>query len=256
MTKNKKLPQDLKNVLENPACKKALKPGFRKVYIGHGSSNLEDGNLVPIWLPNEALSSHCLIGGAIGSGKTMMTMRLIAGALKNYGTIVIGEAKGGKNGSAEGAAFTDLGRYLSKQLGYPVYRWPRGNCWFNPLLYLREAKDRKAFFETLCNQMQSSTGISGDMLGFLYNAANIAELILEFLGRFSTRGDIKKTCTLRSLVKYLQRPDRLQQDINTFLTNGKEYLKTLTGEAYQNCAEDLELLEDLQYRLMLCNFFF
>lgn len=246
--KIKKIPQDLSNVLDDPAKKRALKPERGKIYIGHGAKKPEEGNLLPIWLPTNIFSSHLLIGGAIGSGKTSITNRLIAGALKSYGTVVLGEAKGGKNGSAEGAAFTDLGNYLSQKLGHPVYRWPRGNCWFNPLLYLQEERDRKAFFDTLCQQIQAATGITGDLLGYLQNAASIAELILEFLSQLYPEETIQKICTLRNLVKYLERPDRLQSDLNKFREIGER-----NSEKY---AWVLETLEQIQYRLKMSNFFF
>jgi hypothetical protein len=248
MTKVKKIPQDLRNVLDDPAKKRAFKPESDKIYLGQGSKNPEEGNLIPLYLSSEIFSSHVLIGGAIGSGKTSLLMRLTAGTLKSYGTVVIGEAKGGENGGKEGAAFTDLSEYLHQKLGHPVYRWPRGNCWFNPLIYLKEEKDRKAFFEVLCSQIQSATQLSGDLLGYLHNAANIAELILEFLLDFSTENDVSKTCTIRHLVKYLQRADKLQADIQKFQEFGSK-----NPVQY---AKPLEKLERISYQLKMCNFFF
>ncbi len=248
MNKAKKIPQDLRNILDDPAKKRALKAEAGKIYLAHGCKNPTEDELMPLCLGPEVFSSHTLIGGGIGSGKTSLLMRLIAGTLQSYGTVVIGEAKGGKNGGKEGAAFTQLSQYLNQKLGHPVYRWPRGNCWFNPLLYLQAENERKAFFEVLCNQIQSATQLSGDLLGYLHNAANIAELIVEFLLQFSSENNIRKTCTLRNLVKYLQRADKLQADLEKFQKIGQKN-PVKYGEA-------LEKLETIKYQLKMANFFF
>ena len=127
---SKPVNQSLRNVLLSPEY-----PGFQKlhisadkdkeidkIFLGFSSANPNSSQRFALWIPPEFISSHILIGGSIGSGKTSLTYRLVAGALNTFGTVVIAEAKGGINGFAEGAAFTNLAQYLGNNLGVKSYR--------------------------------------------------------------------------------------------------------------------------------------
>jgi hypothetical protein len=138
----KSIPKDLLNVIADPSNCSHFQPGPDKIYLGGGAKDPQKKNRVPIYLPTSVLSSHVLVAGAIGSGKTSLLMRLLAGALKTH-NVVISEAKGGVQGGEEGAAFTDITKYLKQKYSkLTTYRWPRGNCTFNPLLYLKNSSDR------------------------------------------------------------------------------------------------------------------
>ncbi|MEO1802448.1 MAG: hypothetical protein AAFR62_18850 [Cyanobacteria bacterium J06629_2] len=238
----KNIPQDLSNVTANPLEHKAVQPGRRKIHLGAGAENPEDLKRYPLYISSDILSSHLLIAGAIGSGKTSLLLRLLAGAVKNYGSVVISEAKGGKDGKAEGAAFTDIAQYLQQK--YPelnVYRWPRGNCWFNPLNYLKTVQDRRAFFDSVCHELQSNGSIAGDMVAYVNNACNIAELIITYLKDYAIADNYQNVCTLRNLVKYLRNHSLLRKEIKS------------------HCHEDdpdSEALQELGMRLEMLNFFY
>jgi hypothetical protein len=119
---------------------------------------------------------------------------------------IIGEAKSGRNGYAEGAAFTNLALYLHNRSNRPVYRWPRGNCWFNPLPYLRDKSDRDGFLQAIRRLIQ----VGGDMQLFIDNAVEIASLLIEYM-QMDTKNDPRK-CTLRNLVHFLRYPSKVEKN--------------------------------------------
>ena len=235
----KNLPKDLANVLVHPQTCTAVHPQIGGIYIGNGTAEPEGADRFPIWISAEILSSHLCIGGAIGSGKTTLLLRLLSGAVRTYGTVVIGEAKSGQKGHAEGAAFTNLATYLQrKQPGLQVYRWPRGNCWFNPLLYIQAPQDRRTFLDTVTHQIKDQYSVSGDMVAFLYNAANIAEQVLLFMQRCVPRDCL----TLRQWVTYLKHPLQFAQQLETQLKKAEE--------------DDHQFLLELKSQLGMLNFFY
>lgn len=235
------IPKDLINVIASPLEHRAVHPGKGKIYLGAGAETPEELKRYPIYISPEILSLHLLIAGAIGSGKTSLLLRLLAGAIKNYGSVVISEAKGGKEGQAKGAAFTDIAQYL--KLKYPklqVYRWPRGNCWFNPLKYLKTVQDRRAFFDSVCDELFSKGSISGDLVAYVNNASRIAELIITYLKDYAIAEDFGDCCTLRNLVKYLRDSSLIKKEIKI------------------RCEKEdpnSEALKELGKRLELLNFF-
>ena len=253
----KRVPKDLNNVLADPEQHKSVQFGKGKIYLGDGAKKPQDTIRHPIYLPTKLLSSHVLIAGAIGSGKTSLLMRLLAGATQHYGTVVISEAKAGKGGSAEGAAFTDIANYLQTKIpGLKLYRWVRGNCWYNPLLYLKTHQDRRAFLDAICSLLIKDMGISGDMVSFVYNAAAITELIIRYLQNLAEEQVNPHVCTLRNVVKYLHKPLELNKEIDR---HRKIYLKL--AEEAQSLEEEKELrkkaktLDDIGFRLQMQNFF-
>lgn len=192
-----------------------------KIFLGFSSHNPNISQRFPLWIPPEFISSHILIGGSIGSGKTSLTYRLMAGALNTFGTVVIGEAKGGVNGFAEGAAFTNLAQYVGGNLGVKSYRWPRGNCWFNPFLYLKNRQERKEFLLTLSEQIK--VGENGELQAYIRQAANIASLIMEFcITVYGTDEEMKKEqCTFFNLVGCLKNPDKFKELIDSSISTWK-----------------------------------
>jgi hypothetical protein len=209
----KPIPKELINVLQDPAkitslrLEKAPKNG---IYLGDSAANPSNRDRYPFWLPKSLLDSHVLIAGQIGSGKTCLLMRLIAGAINQYGSVVISEAKAGISGGAEGAAFTNLVRYLAiKNPTLDIYRWPRGNCYFNPCKYLNTPQDREAFFDRLCQHVQTEGGVEGEQVAYLTNAARIANALLSLMQLLSP----PDRQTLRSLLQHLRQPDRVKKDI-------------------------------------------
>jgi hypothetical protein len=168
---------DLINILEESQYDSTVSPGNDKIFLGFSSDDPSNIHRFPLWLHTDLLTKHTCIVGSVGSGKTSLSYRLIAGSLKNFGTVVIGEAQGGNNGSADGAAFTDLAKYLSKKLNIKTYRWPRGNCWFNPLSELKEKKSRREFFDSIieCLELDSDYKMFGDKI------IDIVLQLIEFL---------------------------------------------------------------------------
>lgn len=236
--------EDLPNALKDPANYRNIHSDKSGIFLGFASDRPDDLYRFPVWLPADLITTHILIGGAIGSGKTTLTYRLMAGALENFGTVVIGEAKGGRNGYAEGAAFTNLALYLHNRSNRPVYRWPRGNCWFNPLPYLRDKSDRDGFLQAIRRLIQ----VGGDMQLYIDNALEIASLLIEYMQMDIINNPRK--CTLRNLVHFLRYPSEVEEKI-TKLINTLESLKGLDsrGEA------DLKKLKKIKHRLQTSNFF-
>lgn len=240
--KGKEVNQDLCNALKDPADYRNIHSGV--IFLGFSSDQPHSLYRFPVWLPPNLITNHILIGGAIGSGKTTLTYRLIAGALENFGTVVIGEAKAGKDGYAEGAAFTNLAVYLRKRSNIPVYRWPRGNCWFNPLPYLRDKSDRDSFLQAFGRLVK----VGGEMVLYIDNALEIASLLIEYM-QMDTKNDPKK-CTLRNLVHFLRHPNEVKEKI-TKLINSLEGFNglSLTDKA------NLKKLKDIKHKLETSNFF-
>jgi hypothetical protein len=184
-----------------------------QIFLGFSSEspdiyNKENGaSRFPLWIPSEIISRHILIGGSIGSGKTSLTYRLLAGSLATFGSVIIGEAKGGLKGFSEGAAFTDLSAYLCKRLKVNHYRFPRGNCWFNPLFYLSSREERRSFMHMIAGSVDIG---EGEFQSYVYRAADIATLILEIMCVIWHPDSRKKEVTFRSLVSYLKHPGSLQ----------------------------------------------
>ncbi|MEG3843214.1 hypothetical protein [Microcoleus sp. herbarium14] len=236
--------EDLPNALKDPDNYRDLHSDKGVIFLGFASDRPDDLYRFPVWLPADLITTHILIGGAIGSGKTTLTYRLMAGALENFGTVVIGEAKGGKNGYAEGAAFTNIALYLQKKSNRPVYRWPRGNCWFNPLPYLKTKSDRDGFLQAIRRLIQ----VGGDMQFFIDKAIEIASLLIEYM-QMDTINNPRK-CTLRNLVHFLRYPGEVEENI-TKLIDFLESLKELNsrGEA------DLKKFKNIKHRLEISNFF-
>lgn len=238
----KAVPKDLLNALANPLSYPAVHPRPRSIYIGQGTNKPGSDKRYPVWLPASLLDSHMLIAGMIGSGKTTVLFRLLAGAIRTYGSVVISEAKAGKAGSEEGAAFTNLAKYLQLKFSdLTLYRWPRGNCWFNPLIYLRSPQDRRTFLDTICNQIETNSHVTGDMVAFVHNAANIAEQILVYMQL--QEQEEKDPCTLRQLIRYLR-------DSDAFTLRLKHSIESATSEVVKN------RLLDIKSQLLMANFFY
>jgi hypothetical protein len=231
--KGKWVADDLANILEDPADYKELAPKKDAIFLGFGSDQPGSTYRCPVWLPTEWLTTHLFIGGATGSGKTSLTYRLIAGTLQKFGSVVIGEVKSGTGGSAPGAAFTEISTYLRQRLNIATYRWPRGNCWFNPLLYLNTKDSRNSLMQTVVQQVQ----FSGEMQGYVAKAAEIAGLILEYLQMPQDPNIKKQRCTLRQLVRFLRNYQELETELRQVIDvnkqkpkldrRGKQYLQRL-----------------------------
>lgn len=249
----KTLAKDVPNVLANPMECRQVQARQGKIYLGDGTNKPGEPKRYPMYVPAELFSSHVLIAGGIGSGKTSLVFRVVPGALLNYGSVVISEAKAGKNGGEEGAAFTDLAKYLGQKFPQlQVYRWPRGNCWFNPLNYLKSSQNRRAFLDALCNQIETYTSVSGDMIGFIYNAANIAEQLIAYLQEFSP-----ETLILRRLVTFLKFPVTLGEELKSQMENCYQQLQTLSlGEEEERVQEDFRRLQEIHHQLKMLNFFY
>lgn len=250
----KKVDQDLSNILLDPYQYRDFHVSENevdKIFLGCGTSQPSKYPRFPMWLSPAFISSHILIGGSIGSGKTSLTYRLIAGALNTYGTVVIGEAKGGLKGYSDGAAFTNLASYLHQRLSVNTYRWPRGNCWFNPLLYLKNREDRKTFMMTIAEQIEIG---SGELQAYVRRAADIATNVLEYLDAISLTEEVKKNgCTLRKLVYYLKNTSKLETNINK---NLEEFKQLSNNNKYKKDAENgIKKLEIIKTELERLNFF-
>jgi hypothetical protein len=236
--------EDLSNALKDPANYRNLHSDQGVIFLGFASDRPDDLCRFPVWLPADLITNHILIGGAIESGKTTLTYRLIAGALDNFGTVVIGEAKSGRNGYAEGAAFTNLALYLHNRSNRPVYRWPRGNCWFNPLPYLRDKSDRDAFLQAFSRLVK----VGGDMLLYIDNALEISSLLIEYMQIDSKKNPRK--CTIRTLVDFLRYPGKTEENL-TKLINTLESVKGLDSRGQA----DLKKFKEIKHKLETSNFF-
>ncbi len=192
---------DLINILEDPKNDPSVSSGVNKIFLGFSSSDPSNLNRFPLWLPTNLLTQHICITGSIGSGKTSLTYRLVAGALKTFGTVVIGEAQGGNGGFSKDAAFTDLSIYLAAKLNIKTYRWPRGNCWFNPLSELENEKVTKAFFDSIVQCLN----LNNDYAMFGNKIIDIIFHLLDFLSLYShlINQPRQRIVTFRNLVELL-----------------------------------------------------
>lgn len=229
---------NLTKILLNPEKYQALHPSQieDKIFLGFASINPHTTNRFPIWIEPDLITKHILIGGSIGSGKTTLTNRLLAGALNTYGTVIIGEAKGVIEGNPDGSAFAKLANYLSQRLKVKYYRWTRGNCYFNPLIYLNNTTARKTFMQTLACQVKAE----GEVEAYINRAADIATYILEYLETVSVKPEIrKKICTLRNLLFYLKHPEKVENAIKKDL---EQFQNPQIKSKISNLRNDLERL--------------
>ena len=235
--KGGKVANDLSEILLHPYEEdELLQPGKNKIFLGFAAQDPSIKARFPVWLPVDKLTTHLFIGGSTGSGKTSLAIRLIAGALKSFGTVVVGEVKSGTNGAAEGAAFTELATYLGKQLNVNTYRWPRGNCWFNPLLYLEKKENRDGFLDALVRQVE----FRGDMQGYVIKAAEIAGLIIEYLQMSPDMNFKREFCTLRQLLNFLRNPNKLQEQIKAVKKDLDKRQLDSDGEVLLHRLKDME----------------
>lgn len=205
----KNIDPDLENILLDPQEYPEFHAGSGKIFLGFGSDQPSDTYRFPVWFPVESLKTHFFSAGSTGSGKTSLASRLIAGSLQHFGTVVVGEVKSGTKGFSQGSAFTELSKYLSQRLGVRAYRWPRGNCWFNPLKYLTKKDERLGFLKSISKQLNTSS----DLLGFADKAAEIANCILEYMAAF-VPSDKE---TLRTLVDLLGNWTRFERTLTGFI---------------------------------------
>lgn len=207
----KKINPNLEKILLHPVRKALLPSRAEKIFIGFSTLHPLTTKRAPIWIDPKVFFQMILIGGSIGSGKTTLVNRLLAGALNCGMTVAIGEAKGGLEVRPKRAAFSLLAEYLSQRLQVKSYRWPRGNCWFNPLLYLNSASERRTFMSAIASQTSTT-----QEKRFLDRAASSAALILEYLEIAALNMDDRsRFCTLGKIVKYLE-------DAEEFLSFAKE----------------------------------
>lgn len=208
---------NLAKILLNPERYKALHPSQvgKKIFLGFGAVKPFSAYRSPIWIEPEILFSHILIGGSIGSGKSTLITRLLAGSLNCGLTAVIGEAKGSLEVNPKRTAFSRLALYLSRRLNVKSYRWPRGNCYFNPLLYLNNLSERRTFMQSIARQIKAE----GDIKAYINRSADIAAYILELLETISVgqKQAREKLCTLRSLVELLKKPEKLEKVVEKAL---------------------------------------
>jgi hypothetical protein len=187
--------------------------GQQKIFLGMSSNNPFSTNRTPVWIDVKDIYSSILIGGSIGSGKSTLVTRLISGCVKQGLTVVIGEAKGGKEIDPKRAAFRALSHYLHQKFNVPLYRWPRGNCTFNPLLVLNTLSERKTFMYSIFKQIETK----GEREAYVIQATDIAALILELLEILSNNNSFReKICTFRYLIECLKDPGGLLNQLSNY----------------------------------------
>ena len=251
--KPKSIPFDLKLILANPNQYPRIKPKEDKIYLGQSAHDPNGNVRVPFWLPVSLLSSHLFIAGAIGSGKTTVLFRLIAGAIRWYGTVIVSEAKGGINGGKDGAAFTELAAYLEQKVpNIETFRWPGSDTYFNPLESLTNSSDRRDFFAMICQVIVLEyEGMSGDLLAVVYNAATIAEYILILLQNFYPQEHL----TLRNLVFLLSSPKKIEDCLKSAEEKIKDSLNSMPDKE-DDLQNRLDLIQKIDSELRLANFFY
>ncbi|MFM5984321.1 MAG: hypothetical protein ACKO9I_03160, partial [Sphaerospermopsis kisseleviana] len=172
--------------------------------------------------------------------------RLISGALKSYGTVIVCEAKGGVNGTKDGAAFTDLANFLQQKWpDIQFYRWPRGNCYYNPLENLSDPEFRRDFFSMLGQVVIDKHSLDGETAAVVYNAASISEQL--FLLQQMLVPD--RIPTLRDLVGHLSSPDAVKRML-------EESRRELPNDNSYSYRPNDELLLSIEQKLTMMNFFF
>lgn len=188
----------------------------KKIFIGFGAKQPNKTERVPIWISPKILFSSVLIGGSIGSGKSTLIARLLAGSLNCGLTTIVGEAKGGLEINPKSSAFSKLTLYLAKRLNLEdrYYRWPRGNCYFNPLLYLNNLSERKTFMSSIASQSL----VTGEMEAYVSRAADIATYMLEILEAFFGE-TAREEISLRNLVLFLKQPEGASDFIKEIVDN-------------------------------------
>jgi hypothetical protein len=221
----KKVDPSLQELLLSPSNFTALQYSSesKKIFLGMSTRNPFSTDRVPVWIDVKDIYYSILIGGSIGSGKSTLVTRLITGCIQQGLTVVIGEAKGEKAIDPKRAAFRHLSLYLSQYFDAPLYRWPRGNCTFNPLLILNSLSERKTFMFSLLTQIKSQ----GEREAYVKQAAEISAYIIDFLSvDFQTKN---KCCTLRNLIRFLKSPKLLKKLLSTTKNNTK-YLVSIRNE--------------------------
>ncbi len=215
---------DLKRIDWPTQVKSMLPPSQqeKKVFLGFGG-NPNKQIQHPVWMPSEIFNYNIFIGGKSGGGKTSLMFRLVAGALNTYGTVVLGEAKGGEEGYKEGAAFTELSAYLCHRIlgGKNTYRWPRGNCWYNPLLELenntrKDEQENLAITKTNIRNFVNSLFVNVGTKDAAYDAAidrvkSIIGSLIEYMIYFPPEVVSPDWCTLAKLVSFLQEPKEFKK---------------------------------------------
>jgi hypothetical protein len=215
----KKIDPQLLEVILDPKQSKSLHASEieKKIFLGFAAKQPGQPKRIPIWISPKILFSSVLIGGSIGSGKSTLIARLLAGTLDCGMTTIIGEAKGGLEINPQNSAFAKLASYLANKLEIKSYRWPRGNCYFNPLLYLNTFSERQTFMNSIANQSSAT----GEMKAFVDRAGYIAAYVLEILETTNNFSKVKekKEISLRCLVNYIKQPTLLDKDIKKFLND-------------------------------------
>jgi hypothetical protein len=233
----------LAEILLDPSPIKLLhaSPDNQKIFLGFGARQPNSRIRVPMWISPKILFSSVLIGGSIGSGKSTLIARLLAGSLNCGLTTIIGEAKGGLDINPQSSAFSKLTLYLAQRIDLKerYYRWPRGNCYFNPLLYLNNFSERKTFM----NSIASQSSATGEIEAYVSRAANIAAYILEILETlFGNRTD-REQISLRNLVMFLKQPEGTLEWIENIKANNALVSYHLKIDNFHNELERLNFFE-------------
>jgi hypothetical protein len=217
----KSIDPQLTEILLDPSPIKSLHATLngKKIFLGFGAKQPRSKIRFPIWISTKILFSSVLIGGSIGSGKSTLIARLLAGSLNCGMTAIIGEAKGGLEINPQSSAFSRLTLYLAQRLDLKdrYYRWPRGNCYFNPLLYLNNFSERKTFMNLIANQ----SSVIGEMEAYMNRAADMAAYIIELLesmadhpmAKEKEKVLVREKISLRQLIQYLKHPKEIEEDI-------------------------------------------
>jgi hypothetical protein len=239
----KSIDPQLTEILLDPSPIKSLlaSPNSNKIFLGFGAKQPRSKTRVPIWISPKILFSSVLIGGSIGSGKSTLIARLLAGSLNCGMTAIIGEAKGGLEINPQSSAFSKLTTYLAQRLNLKdrYYRWPRGNCYFNPLLYLKNFSERKTFM----NSIASQSSVTGEMEAYVNRAADIAAYILEILETLFGSGTDREKISLRDIVRFLKQPEEVLKLIKGIIDNNTLLSYHLKIKNFENELERLNFFE-------------
>jgi hypothetical protein len=240
---SKSVDPQLTEILLDPLPIKSLHASLdsKKIFLGFGAKQPRSRIRVPIWISPKVLFSSVLIGGSIGSGKSTLIARLLAGSLNCGMTAIIGEAKGGLEINPQSSAFSKLTIYLAQRLDLKdrYYRWPRGNCYFNPFLYLNNFSERKTFM----NSIASQSSVTGEMEAYVSRAADIAAYILEILETLFGNGTDREKISLRELVTFLKQPEEVLKLIRGVIGNNSLSSYHLKIKSIENELERLNFFE-------------